>query len=269
MSSQDMISAKLKSDILPYYLKSQIQSSHQLPSHITSQPHLQLSFLHLHNHYKQLNNHVPHSPTRRRNSKLQKRPVENSAPILKAKSDFIATFDPSKAIQPGSKLPHFTLPSASGTSVSSSSLLAKGPILMTFYRGSWCPYCNLTLRSLQAHLPALRAKSCTLVAISPELPDTSLSTVEKNELQFPVLSDVGNELARKLGMVFEQPEELRAVFDRFGHDLRGRNGDDSMVVPVPAVVLVGGDGVVRNVHVDADYTKRLEPDVAVAWLDAL
>ncbi|TVY31883.1 hypothetical protein LSUB1_G008283, partial [Lachnellula subtilissima] len=155
------------------------------------------------------------------------------------------------------------------TAISSSTLLSKGPLLISFYRGSWCPYCNLALRALQKHLPALQAKNCTLVAISPELPDTSLSTVEKNELQFPVLSDVGNKLARQLGIVFEQPDELRAVFDGFGHDLKGRNGDDSFVVPVPTVLLVGKDGVVRNVHVEADYTKRLEPEVAAAWIDAL
>ncbi|TVY86295.1 hypothetical protein LAWI1_G007682, partial [Lachnellula willkommii] len=128
---------------------------------------------------------------------------------------------------------------------------------------------NIALRALQAHLPALQRKSTTLVAISPELPDTSLSTVEKNELQFPVLSDVGNKLARELGIVFEQPEEMRAVFDGFGHDFMRRNGDESLVVPVPAVVLVGKDGVVRNVFVEADYTKRLEPEVAAGWIDAL
>lgn len=84
-----------------------------------------------------------------------------------------------------------------------------------------------------------------------------------------MLSDVGNKLARELGIVFEQPDELRPVFEQFGHNLKGRNGDDSLVVPVPAVILVGRDGVVRNVFVDADYTKRLEPEVAVAWIDAL
>ncbi|TVY51969.1 putative peroxiredoxin bcp, partial [Lachnellula cervina] len=164
-------------------------------------------------------------------------PAEITGPIIKAKTDFVATFDPTKAIQPGTKLPPFTLPNASGTPISSASLLSHGPLLLTFYRGSWCPYCNLVLRSLQAQLPALTSKSCTLVAISPELPDTSLSTVEKNELQFPVLSDVGNKLARELGIVFEQPDELRPVFEQFGHNLKGRNGDDSLVVPVPAVIL--------------------------------
>ncbi|TVY15436.1 putative peroxiredoxin bcp [Lachnellula arida] len=200
---------------------------------------------------------------------FQNAPAEITGPIIKAKTDFIATFDPTKAIQPGSPLPPFTLPNASGIPISSATLLSHGPLLLTFYRGSWCPYCNIALRALQAQLPALQRKSTTLVAISPELPDTSLSTVEKNELQFPVLSDVGNKLARELGIVFEQPEEMRAVFDGFGHDFMRRNGDESLVVPVPAVVLVGKDGVVRNVFVEADYTKRLEPEVAAGWIDAL
>lgn len=108
-----------------------------------------------------------------------------------------------------------------------------------------------------------------MVAISPELPDTSLSTVEKNELKFPVLSDVGNKFARDLGLVVQQPEPLRDLFEKFGHDLKTRNGDESLEVPVPAVILVSKEGVVKNVWVEGDYTKRLEPEVMLGWLEKL
>lgn len=104
-------------------------------------------------------------------------PKEVSRTILKVTEDFKATYDPSKATQVGQKLPSFTLPDALGNEVSSSSLLAKGPLLISFYRGEWCPYCNLELRALQKILPQFAEKGVTLVAISPELPDTSLSTV--------------------------------------------------------------------------------------------
>jgi peroxiredoxin len=196
-------------------------------------------------------------------------PTEITGPILKAKSDIVASFDPSKAIQVGSKLPPFTLSDATGKQVSSSDLLSKGPLLINFYRGEWCPYCNLELRALQKHLPEIESKGTTLVAITPELPDTTLSTTEKNELKFTVLSDVGNKFAHELGIVFQQPDELRPVFKQIGNDLAARNGDDTFAVPVPATILVDKSGVVRNVHLDADWAKRLEPEVAVGWIDAL
>ena len=189
--------------------------------------------------------------------------------VLAAKQSALDTFDPAKAIQPGDKLPAFTLSDATGAQVSSSDLLKKGPILITFYRGEWCPFCSLSLRALQKRLAEIQAKSVTLVAISPELPDTSLTTVEKNELAFPVLSDVGLSFSKKLGIAWKQPEALRPVFDNFGTDLKKRNGDDSFEVPVPTTLLVDQEGKVRNVHTDADWARRLEPQVAVDWINAL
>lgn len=107
------------------------------------------------------------------------------------------------------------------------------------------------------------------MAISPELPDTSLSESEKRGLKFPVLSDAGNAYARKLGIVWKQPDSLRPVFDSFGHNLPKRNGDDSLEVPIPTTLLVDGKGVVRNAFIEADYTKRLEPAVALEWVNKL
>ena len=125
------------------------------------------------------------------------------------------------------------------------------------------------MHNLQKHLPAFVAKGVTLVAITPELPDRTLSTTEKIELKFPVLSDVGNTFARKLGIVWKQPDTLKPVFKQFGHDLNKFNGDDSFEVPYPATILVDGKGVVRNLYVEPDYTKRLEPEVALGWVDEL
>ncbi|MCJ1375556.1 hypothetical protein MMC20_006793 [Loxospora ochrophaea] len=186
-----------------------------------------------------------------------------------ATKDFSASFDPSAAIKPGNPFPSFTLTNALGEAVTSASLLAQGPLLINFYRGEWCPFCNLALRALQQHLSAYTAKGVTLVAISPELPNNSLSTTEKHALKFPVLSDEGNALARQLGIVFQQPDSLRPIFDKFGNDLKARNGDDSFALPIPATILVDAGGVVRNVFVEPDYKKRLEPATALEWIDEM
>lgn len=195
------------------------------------------------------------------------------APVVAAIKESIAqiksTFDKSTAIQPGATLPSFKLSNAVGKEITSESLLAKGPLLITFYRGEWCPFCNLALRSLQLHLDEFKAKGVTVVAISPELPNTSLSTTEKNELKFEVLSDVGNKLARQLGIVWDQPKPVQVVFDAFSVDLKARNGDDSMAVPVPTTLLVDAKGVVRNIHSSPDYMERLETTTALEWVNAL
>lgn len=194
-------------------------------------------------------------------------PVQKT--IYTAKTEFEAFYDRSAAIQVGDDLPDFRLVNALGKEVTSTELLAQGPVLITFYRGEWCPFCNLALRAMQKHLEEFKAKGVTFVAITPELPDTTLSTTEKNDLQFTVLSDVGNKYARELGILFQQPDTMRPIFDQFGHDLKRRNGDDSFAVPIPATILVDQKGIVRNTFIEPDYTKRLEPSEALRWIDAL
>jgi len=199
----------------------------------------------------------------------QTAPKPLSTTVIKSTNDFISSFNPDAAIKVGDKLPSFRLSDASGKEVDSQNLIANGPLLITFYRGNWCPFCNIALRALQKHIEDFKAKGVTLVAITPELPDTSLSTTEKNELEFAVLSDVGNKVAKQLGITFAQPEELRGVFDAVGVDLKARNGDDSLVVPLPATLLVDKSGIVRNTFIDPDYVHRLEPTTALEWIDAL
>ncbi|KAL9121401.1 MAG: hypothetical protein Q9187_002040 [Circinaria calcarea] len=160
-------------------------------------------------------------------------------------------------------LREFRLTNAVGQEVESADLLAQGPLLVTFYRGEWCPYCNLALAAMQKHVDEFTAKGVTLVAISPELPDQALTTTQKHDLKFPVLSNVGNRFAKQLGIVFPQPEAMRPVFEIFGHDLKACNGDDSLEVPVPATFLMDQKGVVRNAYIEADYSQRLEPSTAM------
>ncbi|KAH8705246.1 redoxin domain-containing protein [Talaromyces proteolyticus] len=189
--------------------------------------------------------------------------------INKTRNDFIASFDPKKAIHVGDHLPEFRLTDAVGTQRESGELLTHGPLLITFYRGEWCPFCNIALVGFQKIMDDIKANGVTFVAISPQLPNESLSTAEKHDLQFPVLSDVGNEYARQLGILFHQPDSLRPIFEKFGHSLPERNGDDSMIVPVPATILVDKDGIVKNLFLDPDYTKRVEPATVLEWISAL
>ena len=196
-------------------------------------------------------------------------PPEISATVKAVAPDFVETFDKSKVVKVGDKFPDFELPDENGQPTPSKSILANGPLLVSFYRGEWCPYCNAELNALQKHLPEFKAKGVSLVAISPELPDTSLSTKDKKGLGFTVLSDTNNELARSLGIVVTQPESMRSVFQFAQVDWKKRYGTDSLEVPVPASFLVDQKGVVRNVFVEPDFHKRLEPTEALEWIDAL
>lgn len=198
-------------------------------------------------------------------------PEAIKTPINRSRAELLASFDKSKTPQPGNKLPEFTLTNATGKSVTREDLLAQGALLITFYRGNWCPFCNIALHGLQAHLPEFKAKGVRLVAISPELPDQTLTTKEKNELEFEVLSDVDNKFARQLGIIWKMPTYLKATFEGFGesHDFVKRHGNDNFEVPVPTNLLVNKDGTIVNVFVEPDYTKRLEPSTAVEWANAL
>ncbi|CAK7221668.1 hypothetical protein SEUCBS140593_004643 [Sporothrix eucalyptigena] len=196
-------------------------------------------------------------------------PEVAKTPINAARANIISTFDGSATISVGQPLPEFNLTDALGQKVSSKDLLSTGPLLIAFYRGSWCPFCNISLRYFQTHLEEFTALGVTLVAISPELPDTSLTTSDKLNLKFPVLSDVGNAFAHKLGIVWKQPDTLRPVFEKFGHNLSVRTGNDDFEVPVPTTLLVDGSGIVRNTFIEPDYTKRLDPEVAIEWVKAL
>jgi peroxiredoxin len=174
-----------------------------------------------------------------------------------------------RALDVGNVIPAFSLPNALDKAISNGDLLAAGPLVISFYRGGWCPYCNLELRALQAALPEIQAMGATLVAISPETPDNSLSTVEKQELTFEVLSDQGNRLARQFGLVFTLPESLRPIYTAFGIDLPARNGDATFELPLPATYVVNPDGTIVHSFVDVDYTQRLAPEAIVAALKQL
>lgn len=196
-------------------------------------------------------------------------PAEALAVMDDATSSLAASGITDTSLAVGAAAPEFTLPGVDGGDVSLASLLERGPVVLAFYRGGWCPYCNLELRALQAALPEIEAAGGTLVAVSPQLPDNSLSTSQKLDLAFPVLSDVGNIVARKYGLVFTLPEDLRTVYDGFGIDLPAANGDQAFELPVPATFVITREGTVAWRFADPDYTRRADPIDIIAALKAL
>ncbi|MEL6246409.1 MAG: peroxiredoxin-like family protein [Cyanobacteria bacterium J06648_16] len=175
-----------------------------------------------------------------------------------------ATGVANNALSVGAQAPDFALPNATGTTVKLSELLQQGPVVINFYRGEWCPYCNLELRAFQQLLPEFKQAGAQLVAISPELPDHSLSVTEKNELEFAVLSDVGNKVSKDYGLVFTLDPTLRPIYEKFGIDVPASNGDDSYELPMPATYVIDQSGNIRFAFADADYTKRAEPQAVLA-----
>ena len=171
-----------------------------------------------------------------------------------------------RALKVGQHVPDFTLPDARNNPVSLKEILSKGPAVVSFYRGGWCPYCNLSLHALQAWLPQIQSTGAALVAISPQLPDQSLSTAEKDALTFEVLSDVGNNVAKKFGIAYQLPQEMAKLTRGFGLDLAKYNGDQSNELPLAATYIIKTDGTVAYAFVDVDYKKRMEPSDIVALL---
>ena len=201
-----------------------------------------------------------------RAASAEKFPPETLAVMLGATKELIATGIAEQSASEGSAAPDFSLPNAHGEPVASEALWGDGPVVVSFYRGGWCPYCNIELKALQDRLPEIEALGARLVAITPETPDNALSTQEKNEIGFDVLSDDGNRVASAFGLTFRLPDAVNDIYKGFGIDLEASNGEGSQTLPVPATFVIGKGGTVLKAFVDADYTTRLEPEEIIAAL---
>jgi peroxiredoxin len=169
-----------------------------------------------------------------------------------------------RARRPGDTAPDVSLPDALGRPVRLAELWRNGPLVVVFYRGGWCPYCNLTLRAWQQYLEELRGLGAGIVAISPQTPNNSMSTAEKNELAYPVLSDSRMQAAEAFGIGFSLPPELVELYASVGHDLPNVNGNGQWRLPLPATFVLDREGRIRFSHVEADYRERAEPAEVMA-----
>ena len=196
-------------------------------------------------------------------------PQDVQTTMQQATAELAASGILDQTLKVGDSIPDFTLPNATGQTVNIRDLLDRGSVVIAFYRGGWCPYCNLELKALQNALSAIQSTGATLVAISPETPDNSLTTQEKNELAFPVLSDENNQVARQFGLVFELSASLRPIYESFGIDLVAYNGNDRFELPIPATYVVRPNSEIVYAFADVDYTKRAEPSEVVNALKGL
>nr|WP_314580377.1 peroxiredoxin-like family protein [uncultured Pseudomonas sp.] len=192
-----------------------------------------------------------------------KPPYNAPAPVhvvmKRATDELIASGQAGRALKVGDKAPVFTLNDPEGNPVSSAELLSKGPLVISFYRGVWCPYCNMELQALEAALPQYLELGASLVAISPQIQANSRKSVRQNHLSFPILSDAKSQVAEAFGLRFKLPDYLVDLYKGFGNDLPTFNDDPSWVLPMPGRFVIGQDGLIKYAEVNPDYTQRPEP----------
>ncbi|HEY1720570.1 MAG TPA: peroxiredoxin-like family protein [Magnetospirillaceae bacterium] len=194
---------------------------------------------------------------------------ERVATMHRATAELIASGQAGRAKKAGDIAPGFTLKDQDGTDVSSATLLAQGPLVVTFYRGVWCPYCNMELQAIQAALPEITERGARVVAISPQTAPNSRKSARQNNLQFPILSDEKGNVAAAFGLRFRLPDYLIDLYKSFKNDLPTLNDDPSWTLPMPGRFVIGTDGVIAYAEVNPDYTKRPDPSELLPVLDRL
>ena len=195
--------------------------------------------------------------------------TEDKAIMARAAKDLEAAM-PRPGLQPGDSAPDFSLPDAFGKTVRLSDLLRDGPVVLTFYRGAWCPFCNLQLRQLQTIVPRIQASGARIVAVTPQQPDKSREQVEKDGFPFPILSDLDDQVTKAYRLYFELPDDLNAVYRQgLMLDLAAYNGPGRYGLPVPGTFVIARDGTITAAFADVDYRKRMEPADILAALEQL
>jgi peroxiredoxin len=164
-----------------------------------------------------------------------------------------------KTLKAGDTAPLFTLPDVNGAPVSSASLLEKGPLVVVFIRGRWCPFCCGTVETWQAMLSQLKQTGATMIAISPMTPKQADFMRDQHNLMFPILSDEGNQIAALFGVAYCVPKYQQELFSTVFINLPFINGEDSWTLPLPATFVIGQDGIIRYAWANEDYTLRAEP----------
>lgn len=165
------------------------------------------------------------------------------------------------ALRRGDPMPDFTLPDVEGRLITARELIGGGPLVLSFFRGGWCPYCSMELQALQAIWPEIRRRGGALAAITPDTGASFAADKRANRLDYEVLSDVDNGVALLFGLVFRVPAHIRALWLRLGIDLGARHGNrgKAWLLPVPATYIVDRRGIIRHADIDTDFRRRMEP----------
>lgn len=190
--------------------------------------------------------------------------------VMKRAAKDLATAMPEPGLKVGTLAPDFELPNAFGEPVRLSSELKKGPVVLTFYRGAWCPYCNLQLKALRESQPHFQRLGATLIAITPQTPDHSLGQVKQDGYPFQILSDLSDQVTKAYGLYFEIPDELHQLYVRkFDLDITRYNGPGRQGLPIPGTFVIDSQGVIRSAFATTDYKQRMEPQAIVDALAAI
>lgn len=193
-------------------------------------------------------------------------PVERLATFDRAAEDLKTSGIVARALQPGAVAPSFELPDGEGMLWRSGDLLRSGPMVVVFYRGRWCAYCNAQLAALQQIHKEIAGRGASLVAISPQTVKHTYMTRDMHRLRFLVLSDTGNQVARKFGLVYRVSPDLQRMYESIMTKLTGYNGDQSWELPLAATYIVSADGIISYARLDADWRHRAEPQEIVQRL---
>jgi peroxiredoxin len=193
-----------------------------------------------------------------------------SAEVMRrSEAEIAAHWAAERHIGKGDIAPDFSLPDQNGTRVTLSEELAKGPVVLSFYRGGWSPFCALTLRAMDRIRDEVARQGATIIMVSPQKQSESIDTARRNFLHFPVLSDADNAVARRYGVVLKLNAERRALFERLGHDLSMINGSTAWELPAPVTYVIAQDGRVATAHLDPRTNRRMEPASVLAALHEL
>lgn len=188
---------------------------------------------------------------------------------MKNAIDQLEASNEGKGLAQGEKAPNFNLPNATGQPVELYEQLKKGPVILTFYRGNWCPYCNMELRAYQEIIGEIHGQGVELIAISPQTPDQSMSIQEKHNLEYVVLSDENNEVANQFNLVYQMPEYLVDLYKEIGLNVNEFNGNDTWTLPVSATYIIQTDGTIAYEYTKSDYKDRVEPSEVVEKLKGM
>jgi len=186
--------------------------------------------------------------------------------IMQQAAKNLAKAMPNPGLKVGDHAPDFSLPNAYGKQLKLSTLLKQGPVIINFYRGAWCPFCNLELHALKAHLPRFKKYGATLISITPQKPDKSLQQIKKDKFAFDILSDLDSHVIKQYKLFFTLPPKLVTLYKKMGLNLEDFNGKGRNELPVPGTFVIDKMGIIRAAFADTDYKKRMEPD---AIIDAL
>ncbi len=190
---------------------------------------------------------------------IKRHPGEAQIIMKQAIDDLVASEMIQKALKTGDQLPEIVLGNALGNQVNVNDILKESKVVIAFYRGNWCPYCNIQLRALEQAVPEFEAKGAKLVVIGTELPDNSLTTTEKNELTFEVLSDIDMIVARSMNLVYQLPTALQELYKKFGIDLETNQGNENQELPIAATYVVEQNGTISYHFLEEDYKLRADP----------